>query len=126
MDLTPFKRKLISDFKMISVIARSSGAAQLSAVRQAVPSGIVPIASGYSITEKILVSSPPQTHTSFTAAKYLPTTSGIGSRGPRALRSLTGINLYAWRSLFSFTLGQLGVSATDCHYRCPSVCLRKR
>ena len=57
--LTP----VVLESEMISFIARSSGTAQLAALRQTVPSGIVPPALGYNTTEKILVENLTQTHT---------------------------------------------------------------
>lgn len=75
---------------MISFIARSSGTAQLAALRQTVPSGIVPPALGYNTTEKILVENLTQTHTNFGAGKYLPEANGLWSSGPKVSRSLSG------------------------------------
>ena len=75
---------------MISFIARSSGTVQLSALRQTVPSGIVPPTLGCKITEKILVDNVTETHTNFGAAKYLPESNGLRSSGPKVSRSLAG------------------------------------
>ena len=84
--LTP----VVLESEMISFITRSSGTAQLSALRQTVPSGIVPPALGYNTTEKILVENLTQTHTNFGAGKYLPEANGLWSSGPKVSRSLSG------------------------------------
>ena len=76
---------------MISYIARSSSLGlHLTAVRQTIPSGMRPVALGYDISKKILIDISPETYTNFQAAKRLPEPGALGSRGPRAARSIAG------------------------------------
>ena len=89
---------------MISFVARSSGLGpHLTAVRQTLPSGIRPTSLGYERKEKkithlkysytLVEDLSAETHTNFRAAKHLPESGALGSRGPRVTRSLAGTDV---------------------------------